>query len=306
MFNYIRHMMVFFCIVDTGSISGAAAKLNLSKSVVSQRLKDLERELGVTLLHRSTRKQALTTAGKNFYMQCEVINKTAKQAWDEARGTHESVIGSIRITTPNALVEPFVGPSVGELLQQYEGVHATLLTDDTQVNLIGENVDLAIRVGKMPVSDYKQRKLGHFRDVLCASPEYLDRHGITEKQLMSIRDSYQPFDYIANSWQGKHIVHKFTHKKTNNVVRLSFRANNFCNSLSAVVALARTGCGFAYIPDFVFMRYKYANELTEVLPNYYGEIAPIYAVHAFSKTPPKLVSLTIDAIKNKITDSMNA
>lgn len=300
--NYLRHMVVFSQVVEAGGVSGAAEKLQISKSVVSQQLKALEKELGVTLINRSTRSQVLTSAGQMFYQHCQSLNQTVWQAWEEARESQNLALGIIRITAPNALIEPIVAPALGQLVEKHEGITPTLLGNDSRVNLISDEIHVAIRVGKMQNSDYKQRKLGEFRDVLCASPNYLAKHNIDQNWLLQHVDKKVKVNYVANSWQGTYITHKLTGKETGKAIKLSFSANRLCNSLPAVVSLARAGCGFAYIPNFVFNEYQQRGELVEVMPDYLGESAPVYAVHAYAGEVPILVRITIEAIKQQMTD----
>lgn len=304
MIKYIRHMVVFARVVETGSVSAAADKLGISKSVVSQQLKALERALGASLLNRSTRSQVLTDVGRAFYTQCRQIDEMASSAWGIARERQQLAMGAIHISAPSALIEPFVAPALGELVKQNEGIVPTLLSNDNRVNLIEDNIDLAIRVGEMPSSTYKQRKLGSFRDVLCASAGYLKKRAITPSWLYRQRGGNVDVNYVANNWQGVHIKHRLTHKKSRKAIRLGFTANRFCNSLPAVVEMVRAGCGFAFIPDFVFNRYKQSAGLVEVMPDYLCDSAVIYAVHAYSGGPPTLVTLAIEAIKKRIIENM--
>ncbi|AXI04013.1 LysR family transcriptional regulator [Aquirhabdus parva] len=302
--KHIRHMLYFVEIVEAGSISGAAARLGTSKSVVSLHLKTLESELGLTLLTRSTRQQSLTSTGQQFYKRCREMHDVLSQAWQEARDHQQLALGTLRISAPHALIGPIVAPAIGDLVSEHEGITPFLMGNDNRANLIEDKIDLAIRVGKMPSSEYKQKKIGGFNDVLCASPEYLKKHNISPEQMLAAHLSMQKVDYVANSWQGTQITHALKHKQTQEVVKLSFTANRNCNSLLAVVAMVRAGCGFAFIPDFVFHPYEQSGELVQVFPDYVCEYAPVYAVYAYKGQPPTLVRLAIDAIKKKLGESM--
>lgn len=303
MIKYMRHMVIFSHIVETGGISAAATKLKLSKSVISQQLKSLEHELGVSLLNRSTRQQVLTPAGQSFYKHCKQVNEIALQAWENAREAQQLALGSIRINAPNALMEPIVAPAIGGLVERHEGITPTLISDDCRVDLIKDEIDLAIRVGEMPSCDYKQRKLGYFKDVLCAAPSYIEKHNITSQLLSGSNAKHPEFNYVSNSWQGVHIQHTLSHKITKEPIKLFFTANRLCNSLPAVIAMAKAGSGLALIPDFVFNKHRQG--LIEVLPDFECKAVPIFAVHAFANTPPTLVRLSIEAISQEIANCMN-
>ncbi len=302
--KHIRHMLFFTEIVDAGSISGAATRLGISKSVVSQHLKTLELELGLTLLTRNTRRQALTAAGQLFYTRCREMHDVVQQAWQEARDQQQLAVGALRISAPNALIGPIVAPAIGNLVREHTGIQPVLMGNDSRVNLIEDKIDLAIRVGKMPSSEYKQKKIGGFHDVLCASPAYLKQCNISPEAMLTNSLSMQSVDYVANSWQGTHITHLLMHTQTREEVKLSFTANRKCNSLPAVVALARAGCGLAFIPDFVFRPYQQCGDLVPVFPEHVCEYAAIYAVYADKGSPSTLVRMAIDAIRKTLSESL--
>lgn len=306
MIKYLRHMVVFAHVVEGQGISAAAEKLNVSKSVVSQQINALEQELGVSLMNRNTRSQVLTDAGEAFYEHCRKISQVATSAWETARESQQLAKGSIRISAPNALVEPIVAPAISRLVGQHEDIIPTLLCNDNRVHLIEENIDLAIRVGGMPSSDYKQRKLGSFSDLLCASPGYLEQRGITQQWLSKQGRSAIAVNYVANSWQGNHIKHRLTHRKSGKSLLLNFRANRMCNSLPAVIEMARAGCGLAFIPDFIFNRYERTKQLTAVMPDYRCESATIYAVHAYGSNVPTLVRLAIETIGKQVAEVIHS
>jgi len=302
--KHIRHMLFFSEIVDAGSISGAAVRLGISKSVVSQHLKALEHELGLTLLTRNTRRQALTPAGQLFYTRCREMNEVVHQAWQEVREQQRLALGTLRISAPNALIGPIVAPAIGNLVRENAGILPVLMGNDNRVNLIEDKIDLAIRVGKMPSSEYKQKKIGGFHDVLCASPIYLKQNKISPDAMLSNGLAVQDVDYVANSWQGTHITHLLTHLQIHEEIKLAFTANRKCNSLPAVVELARAGCGLAFIPDFVFRPYQQSGELVPVFPEHVCEYAAIYAVYADKGSPSTLVRMAIDAIRKTLSESL--
>ncbi len=296
MMKYLRHMAVFARIVECGSISAAADDLNRSKSVISQQLKSLEQELGVALLNRTTRRQVLTPAGRDFYQQCLRINSIGEQAWQNARETQQLPAGSVRISAPCALIEPVVAPAIGTLVARHSRIEPTLLAEDLRVDLIEDEVDLAIRVGDMPASDYKQRLLGRFSEVLCASPDYIHRLHLTPDRLVAEPELQRRCDYIANSWQGTEISHRCRHRRNGESAELRFHASRFCNSLHSVIAMARAGAGLALIPERLLKTEATGGELINVLDNYHFATVPVYAVHAFGHKPPLPVRLSIEAI----------
>ncbi len=299
--KYLRHMAVFANIVESGSITTAAEAEGLSKSVISQQLKDLEQALGVILLNRTTRAQNLTPAGREFYEQCREISHIGQQAWQQAQNNLETPRGPIRISAPHALIEPLITPAIGEIARQYSDIIPTILSEDHRTDLLQQDIDLAVRVGVMPDSDYIQKKLGSFREVLCATPSYLAENESVFNQLFSSIHSASQLSYIANSWQGSHPSHSLFSHKLNKAVSLTFKANRFCNSLTAVVGMVQSGAGVALLPDFVFQPLRQKNLLINLFPDYELPEVPVYAVHAYGKNPSLLLQKCLKTLKDTMS-----
>lgn len=283
--NKLRHMSIFAHVVEAGSITGAAESLQLSKSVVSQHLKVLEQELGVLLIKRSTRKHLLTSAGKNFYDSCKAINKISDSAWQQAQESIAIPKGRVKITAPNALMTAVVAPAIGKLLNQFPLLEPELISEDEHVDLMSDNIDLAIRVGSSQASNIKQRRIGQFRDVFCGDSQLLAHEEIGN------------IHYIANQWQGSDIAHQFTDNK-GNITR--YQANVKCraNSFNTCLALIKSGAGVGIIPDFQFNLAKPA--LSEVFPNHHLPINSVYALYPYEKHLPLSIKVCVNAIEKQL------
>ena len=295
--NQLRHMSVFAHIVETGSITAAADSLQLSKSVISQHLKALEQGLGVTLLKRTTRRQVLTSAGKDFYEHCKALNQIADQAWQQARDVLEVPTGPIRITAPNALMETLVAPAIALLMKEHSLLQPELISSDSQLDLMTENIDLAIRVGQSIDSNIKQRRIGEFKDVLCSSATLLAQGNIEQAP------------YIANSWQGKKISHEFNTAggKQQESLRFATEARCITNSFNTCFNLITSGAGMGLVPEFILnsnTANSNASHLQPVFPGYELPLNPVYALHTFATQVPLNVSLCLNAIEQQLTDAM--
>jgi DNA-binding transcriptional LysR family regulator len=298
MINYLRHMTLFCRIVECSSISGAADSLEMSKSVLSQHLKALEQALDVMLLRRTTRRQVLTPAGKAFYQRCVQMNDIAEQAWQGARETKLVPIGPIKISAPNAFIDTIVAPVIGELTARYPDIRPHLVADDQRLDLLEHEIDLAIRVGELPSSGYRQRRIGSFCDVLCASPEFISQNqsALHASTTSATTTTTTTLDYIANSWQGSKIRHSLQHQQTGETIELDFVASRFANSLQAVLAMAKAGAGIALVPDFIFKQHQKNGELAELLPDYRSPSIPVYTLHAYDSQPPLLIKVCAEAM----------
>ncbi|BDY05636.1 LysR family transcriptional regulator [Ferrimonas sp. YFM] len=275
--DHLRQMMLFRTLVDKGSFTSASEALGLSKSVLSQHLKSLEGALGTQLLQRTTRSQVLTPTGREFYRQCCDIGDRVSLAWDRARESSGTLGGSIRISLPHALMEP-VSAALASLVSAHPEIEPELVTQDTQVDLVAEGVDLAIRVGKVPSSSLKQRRIGQFRETL----------------VMAQNCSRQEH-YVANSWEASQVVSHLTGPEGKQR-QLSFVPKVRANDLPSVLALVRTGLGVARVPTFLLEREA---SLTPLLPGYTTEPVGVFAVHSYQQ-PPALVRAVTEAVAEKL------
>lgn len=293
MLNQSRYIQIFCQIVDAGGISKAAEALEVSKSVISQHLKALEHELGVSLLNRTTRRQTLTPVGKEFYQQCKQINQLTKQAWQQAQAAQEVAQGIVTITAPHALMDSVVAPAIGRLLIEHPLIKPVLIADDQRQDLIKNNIDIAVRVGELPDSDYRQVKLGQFRDVLCASQTYINKYFSNISPI-----EWPAINYIANNWQGSHVNHQLTHVQSRDkTLNLSFTPQRRANSLPTVVALVKAGSGIALLPHFIVAQEP---ALMAIVADYQLPQNEVFALHAYSNGKPKAVELAIGAINREM------
>ena len=142
-----------------------------------------------------------------------------------------------------------------------------------------------------------QRKLGNFKDVLCASPNFLAQIK-AELNQTSTTPITLSCDYIANHWQGKNPKHQLTHKQTGKTIEIEFTATRFSNSLPGVIAMAKAGAGLALIPDFIFSSLNKSGQLTPAFPELEGVTNPVYALHNYGKTPPLAVKFAIEELRS--------
>jgi len=287
--NRLRQMSIFAHIVESGSISAAAEVLALSKSVVSQHLKSLESELGVTLLKRTTRRQTLTPAGTAFYHKCRLLNDVADEAWNDALTRQLTPQGSIRITAPHALMGTLIAPLIGELIIQYPGIQPELIANDGQLDLMEHEIDLAIRAGQSISSSVRQRRIGEFRDVLCRAPD------------LTGDGTASGYRYIANHWQGRKIEHQLYDQDTGVTQTLSFIPHCRANSFHACLALLESGAGIGIVPDFIFRQLAAQGKLVEVMPGYQLPSANLYAMHPYQNNLPLVVQSCMQKIEQGLS-----
>jgi len=171
----LKRMALFAEIVDGGSISAAARRVGSTPSAVSQQLRLLEEALGLVLLHRSTRRITLTEAGERYYPACAAMVAQARSADQALERLRDEPEGELRLAAPIGFGELL--STALEPLRRHPRLRLHLLLDDTPIDLIGERIDLALRVGRFTDSALVARRLGELQRQLCAAPRYLAERG---------------------------------------------------------------------------------------------------------------------------------
>jgi DNA-binding transcriptional LysR family regulator len=175
-----ENMNHFVKVVEAGNISAAANRLGVAKSAVSRRLKELEEHLGVELFHRTTRRMNLTDTGRAFYHQSVRILDDLNEAELATSQAHETLKGSLKVALPSTFGLMHMAPAINDFLKLHPQIEFDLDFNDRQVDLIEEGFDLAIRIAVLPDSSLIARRIADIRNVVCASPAYLEEHGVPE------------------------------------------------------------------------------------------------------------------------------
>lgn len=173
----LAEMAVFARVVNAGSLSSAARELGLSPAVVSRRLSALEQRLGVRLINRTTRSLHLTDEGATYYETCARLLAEIEEADAAVSAGRADPQGPLKVAMPASFGHRHIAPLIPQFAKRYPNVQLALSLSDRSVNLIEEGYDLAIRIEDLADSSLAARKLAPNRRVVCASPEYLRRHG---------------------------------------------------------------------------------------------------------------------------------
>jgi DNA-binding transcriptional LysR family regulator len=174
----LREMEMFVRVIEAGSFSAAAGDLNMGQPAVSKTIASLEDRLGVRLLTRSTRKLSPTEAGTAFYERALRAIGEANEAEAAAQGAGAGLEGRLRISAPVTFSRLHLVPKLGSFLDAHPRVQLDLVMDDRVVDLLAENIDVALRLGVLTDSALKARKLGQAERLVVASPAYLARRGV--------------------------------------------------------------------------------------------------------------------------------
>ncbi|WP_282610730.1 LysR family transcriptional regulator [Pelagibius sp. Alg239-R121] len=290
----LKDMMVLSEVVETGSFTAASDRLGRTKSSVSQSVTRLEKDLGVRLILRTTRRLTLTDAGERFYRHCTSIREIHKLAQEDAREESSVLSGRLNITAPHALASAFVRSAVESFLKAHPAVGIGFLTDDRQINLVDHSVDVAIRVGMPRDQSLKVSKLGEFHDLLCAHKNLVTENGGLPKSLAPLAD----WNHIGNEWQGTQIEYR-----RGNEAPIRVTPHIRCNAFNDVLAFLRAGCGVALLPDIAVRDDLVSGNVVSLFPNDSVVPAAIYAAHAFDSFPPKRVSVFVSHLKSVLAEA---
>ena len=176
--NNIADIQLFLRVFDAGSISAAARGLDLSVAVASQRLKRLETSLGVRLFQRTTRRLHPTPEGLALAEQGRALIDDLDALTASLREAGSGVAGTLRLTTSSTFGRLYVSPLLPEFLTRHPRLRISVDLDDQHRDLVAEGFDLSIRIGALNDSSLVARRIASNRRVLCASPDYLRRHGM--------------------------------------------------------------------------------------------------------------------------------
>jgi DNA-binding transcriptional LysR family regulator len=257
--DLLSHMDVFVRIVDTGSLSGAARSARRSLPAVSRQLSTLEKQLGASLIVRSTRRLSVTDVGRTFYEHAKVALSEAERAMTAARSAR-SVAGRISVSVPFAFGMHYVVPRLERLVKRHPALHVDLHIEDTAVDLVAQGVDIAVRAGLSPPDStaYVAHPVLAIRRVVVGTPAYLRRHGtpkepaeLTKHSCLTTlaRQSGSPWRFIR---EGEEIA-----VDVSGPLRASTPA--------ALAILARAGVGLAQLPDWLVSDDLARGRLREVL-----------------------------------------
>ncbi len=266
-------MRVFVQVVDRGSISAAAEQLGLAKSAVSRRLSEMEGRLGAQLLNRTTRRLNLTDTGRAFYERSMAILADLEEAENAVCQAQGALKGRLKVALPHAFGLLHVAPLIEAFMALHPDVVFQLDFNDRQIDLMQEGFDLAIRIANLPDSSLIARRLAPIRSRLCASPEYLARHGTPATARDLANHAYLAYSNLANPGQ----VQFRAPDGQSGSVRIPIRL--LANSGDFLIRAAIAGEGLVLHPTFYLHDALRAKRLVPVLDDYAWPEVSAYAVY---------------------------
>ncbi|HSN51923.1 MAG TPA: LysR family transcriptional regulator [Woeseiaceae bacterium] len=269
----LSDLEAFIAVVESGSFTAAAERLDVAKSAVSRRVTALEERLGVQLLRRTTRRLNLTETGKSFYEHSARILADLDEAEAAVLQQHGELRGNLRVALPLSFGARHMYKPIAEFSRKHPRVSFDLDLNDRRIDLIAEGVDLAVRIGRLSDSTLIARRLFEARTVVCASPDYLERRGTPQSpddlaghDCLVYTNLPDPTKWVCTGADGvRHAIDV--------TVTMTASSGDF------LCECAKQGLGLVLQPTFIAGEAISRGDLQPVLTGYQWPVTPAYAIY---------------------------
>lgn len=294
-------LAVFAKVVETRSFAAAARDLALSKATVSKAVSRLEAKLGTRLFNRTSRRLALTDAGRLLSARAAHILSEAEAAENDTLSQSVTPRGLVRLAVPMSFGVKWVAPIIPEFLKEYPEVQIDLHLSDQMVDVIGEGFDAVLRIAALPDSSLIARRLCTVERYLVASPDYLKQHG-RPKHPMAISEhaclSYA-YQLIPDTW-------RFTHNNGETAIVHPSTGPLRVNNGDAMVPGLVEGLGLGVLPDFIIREHMADGRLERVLPDWSLPVSGLHWVTPPGGPKPARVEVLAEYLAKKLGRSDRA
>lgn len=287
--NHLNDMALFVEVARAKSFRKAAEAVGIPNSTLSRRISELEKAIGLRLLHRTTRKIELTEAGQLYYARCKRVVDEARLAHEQLTEMLEQPTGVLRVSLPVDLGTLYLTPIIADFARQYPGITFEFDLTPRRVDLVSEPFDVAIRIGKLEDSGLIARLVGRHSRYLYASPDYIGASGAptTPAELTGHECICMPRSF-------KWTLHRDTEK-----VDVEISGRFTLNSVGMMSALAVSHQGIALLPEKIAADDLASGRLQRVMPDWEGSTVSIYAVTETRLIPAKTQRF-IDFLTSKL------
>ncbi|TFY98584.1 LysR family transcriptional regulator [Ramlibacter rhizophilus] len=287
----LQQLVAFAETAKRGSFAAAARELGSAPSTLAKAVARLEDSLGVKLFHRTTRQVNLTADGERLFARCQRVLSEVEDLHAEASGTRARPSGLLRVDLPIVYGRVVLLPVLGQLVQRHPELKLDVRLHDSYTDLIRDGIDLAVRVGPLADSQLVARRFAQQQMVLCASPEYLRRHGTPER--------------IDQLHEHAAVVHRMPSSGRLRPWRLTPRGQTIeiepasrvqISDGEGMAQAALQGLGLTQLPDYMVAQALGEGRLVEVLPTARPPADPISVVVPRSRHLPARVRVAVDAL----------
>ena len=287
----LQQLSAFAETAKHGGFASAARELGVAPSTIAKAVARLEASLGVQLFHRTTRQVRLTPDGERLFQRCQRVLAELEDLQAEASGAKATPAGVLRIDLPVFYGSHYVMPILAELQRRHPALRLDIRLSDTQVDLVRDGIDLAVRIGELRDSTLVARRVDQQQLVLCAGADYLRQRGTPHRiEDLATHDAIVfrlPTSGRERPWQFRQRgVH----------VELQPQARVRVNESGGLVTALRLQLGICQLPDMLVREELRRGELIELLPACRPEPMPINLVHASGRLLPARVQAAIEAL----------
>lgn len=268
----LNDILIFVRVAQAGSFSRAAKLLNMPVSTVSRRVAELEEQLGVPLLIRTTRSLKITEVGLTYLEHGQTIAAEIEKVETLATNLQSIPQGNLKITTTTDFGNQFLAPILHDFLKANPRVKVDAVLTERVVDLVSEGFDLAIRMGELKTSSYVARKIGSLSMQLYASPDYLKRSGepssgseLSKHQCILFTSMNEPHQWRLMGPEGE--------------AKIQVSGRVSVNNMSLVRDFAISGEGIALMPHFMCTEEVKRGKLKVILKDWFNSPGPIHAVY---------------------------
>ncbi|MDH1683349.1 LysR family transcriptional regulator [Pseudomonas chengduensis] len=287
----LEQYRVFLQIAEMGSFIKAANALELPRASVSAALQQLESQLGVRLLHRTTRNVRLTPDGSQLLERIRELLALAEDIEQSAQGTGSQVSGRLKIDVPSRIARRLIAPALPNLLRRHPQLQLLLSSTDRAIDLVKEGVDCVLRVGTLSDSSLAARQLGNLALINCASPAYLREHG-EPQQAEDLEGGHWMVGY-ASPTSGRELPWEYV-DENGELCELRSASRVIVNNAENYIACCLAGLGLIQIPRFDVQHLLASGELLEVMPQQRAAAMPIALLYPHRRQRSRRLAVLIE------------
>jgi DNA-binding transcriptional LysR family regulator len=273
------NMRVFAKVVESGSFTGAAMRLGISASMVSQHVKELEERLAARLLNRTTRRVSLTETGRAYFERCTRLLADLEETEQAVSDMHAAPRGALRLNAVPSFGILHLAPAIADFTARFPGISVELMLSERPVDLIAEGFDVAVRVEEMPDSSLIARQLAPCRMVVCGAPSYFERHGVPRTPSdLSAHNCLTPAGDVLPYYHAWHLT-----AADGTALNISPIGNLRSNSGAVLKVAALAGHGLACLPTYFVGEALQSGRLMTVLDDYIASPLTLRALYPHNR-----------------------
>ncbi|HEY3046218.1 MAG TPA: LysR family transcriptional regulator [Polaromonas sp.] len=285
-------MQAFVRVVEAGTFTKAADSMGMPKPTVTRLIQDLEKELDTKLLNRTTRKVTVTVDGAAYYEQASRLLGEVHELESSMSRAKASPRGKLKVDIPSSLGLAVIIPALPDFYARYPDIQLELGVSDRPIDIITENVDCVVRAGEITDQSLVARRIGEFYIMACASPAYLQRHGVP-RHPDELEDNHQLIRYMSPR-NGKLYTVKM--HKDGEVIEVEGRHQLAVNDSNAGVAAGLAGLGVLFTLTFLVQNHISNGALEPLFPGWCTEAKPIFVVYPPNRHLSNKVRVFVDWI----------